>query len=77
VSDPRNARILVVEDETKIAKALVPTRLALVKPFAFPQLLARIRALLRRGRTEPETLLSCADHHFPGKCRPAMGQAPR
>jgi two-component system, OmpR family, copper resistance phosphate regulon response regulator CusR len=26
----------------------------LVKPFAFPELLARIRALLRRGRPEPE-----------------------
>ena len=26
----------------------------LVKPFAFPELLARVRALLRRGRTEQE-----------------------
>lgn len=33
----------------------------LVKPFAFPELLARIRALLRRGRAEPATRLSCAD----------------
>ena len=27
----------------------------LVKPFAFPELLARVRALVRRGRTEPVT----------------------
>lgn len=33
----------------------------LVKPFAFPELLARIRALLRRGRMEPAARLSCAD----------------
>ena len=32
----------------------------LVKPFAFPELLARIRALLRRGRPEP-LRLRCAD----------------
>jgi DNA-binding response OmpR family regulator len=29
----------------------------LVKPFAFPELLARIRVMLRRGRSEPETIL--------------------
>lgn len=33
----------------------------LVKPFAFPELLARIRALLRRGATEPATRLRLAD----------------
>jgi two-component system copper resistance phosphate regulon response regulator CusR len=33
----------------------------LVKPFAFPELSARIRALLRRGRTEPATLLRFDD----------------
>lgn len=33
----------------------------LVKPFAFPELLARIRLLLRRGRHETEKLLSLAD----------------
>jgi DNA-binding response OmpR family regulator len=33
----------------------------LVKPFAFPELLARIRALLRRGRAEPLPRLCCAD----------------
>jgi len=33
----------------------------LVKPFAFPELLARVRALLRRGRPEPVTRLSLAD----------------
>lgn len=33
----------------------------LVKPFAFPELLARIRALLRRGRTEPALQLRFAD----------------
>jgi DNA-binding response OmpR family regulator len=32
----------------------------LVKPFAFPELLARVRALLRRGRPEP-LRLRCAD----------------
>ena len=33
----------------------------LVKPFAFPELLARIRALLRRGRTQQLTRLQLAD----------------
>jgi two-component system, OmpR family, copper resistance phosphate regulon response regulator CusR len=33
----------------------------LVKPFAFAELLARIRALLRRGRTDPALSLKAAD----------------
>lgn len=33
----------------------------LVKPFAFPELLARVRALLRRGRGEPPPRLAIAD----------------
>ena len=33
----------------------------LVKPFAFPELLARVRALLRRGRAEQASLLKLAD----------------
>ena len=33
----------------------------LVKPFAFPELLARVRALLRRGRPEPVLTLHAAD----------------
>ncbi len=33
----------------------------LVKPFAFPELLARIRLLLRRGRKEPPARLKLAD----------------
>lgn len=33
----------------------------LVKPFAFPELVARLRALLRRGRGEPSERLSLAD----------------
>jgi len=33
----------------------------LVKPFAFPELLARIRALLRRGVAEEPPILSAAD----------------
>ncbi len=33
----------------------------LTKPFAFPELLARIRALLRRGNTQPATRLAAAD----------------
>jgi DNA-binding response OmpR family regulator len=33
----------------------------LVKPFAFPELAARIRALLRRGRAEPIARLRAAD----------------
>ncbi len=33
----------------------------LVKPFAFPELLARIRALLRRGPKEPAVILSVRD----------------
>jgi two-component system copper resistance phosphate regulon response regulator CusR len=33
----------------------------LIKPFAFPELLARIRALLRRGRVEQPVRLKVAD----------------
>jgi two-component system, OmpR family, copper resistance phosphate regulon response regulator CusR len=33
----------------------------LVKPFAFPELLARVRALLRRGTAEPVTALRLQD----------------
>lgn len=33
----------------------------LVKPFAFAELLARVRVLLRRGRAERETILRAAD----------------
>lgn len=33
----------------------------LVKPFAFPELLARIRVLVRRGRIDPPPALKCAD----------------
>jgi two-component system, OmpR family, copper resistance phosphate regulon response regulator CusR len=33
----------------------------LVKPFAFPELSARVRALLRRGKTEPAVTLRVAD----------------
>jgi two-component system copper resistance phosphate regulon response regulator CusR len=33
----------------------------LVKPFAFAELVARVRALLRRGRTEQETVLRAGD----------------
>jgi DNA-binding response OmpR family regulator len=33
----------------------------LVKPFAFAELLARLRALLRRGRSDPETVLRADD----------------
>jgi two-component system, OmpR family, copper resistance phosphate regulon response regulator CusR len=33
----------------------------LVKPFAFPELLARVRALLRRNRPEQSLRLRCAD----------------
>src|SRR5215472_5511321 len=33
----------------------------LVKPFAFPELLARVRALLRRGRTDQLVRLKLAD----------------
>jgi two-component system, OmpR family, copper resistance phosphate regulon response regulator CusR len=33
----------------------------LVKPFAFPELSARVRALLRRGKTEPAVALGAAD----------------
>src|SRR5258708_39091703 len=33
----------------------------LVKPFAFPELLARVRALLRRGRLEAPARLKVAD----------------
>jgi DNA-binding response OmpR family regulator len=33
----------------------------LVKPFAFPELLARVRALLRRGKVESETVFKASD----------------
>jgi two-component system, OmpR family, copper resistance phosphate regulon response regulator CusR len=33
----------------------------LVKPFAFPELLARIRVLLRRGKTDPKTSFKIGD----------------
>lgn len=33
----------------------------LVKPFAVPELLARVRAMLRRGRTDSEVVLKAAD----------------
>jgi DNA-binding response OmpR family regulator len=36
----------------------------LVKPFAFPELLARVRALLRRTATTPQTTLDLADLHM-------------
>lgn len=33
----------------------------LIKPFAFPELLARMRALLRRGKSEPQLKMQLAD----------------
>jgi two-component system copper resistance phosphate regulon response regulator CusR len=36
----------------------------LVKPFAFPELLARIRALLRRGKSESATVLKVQELHL-------------
>lgn len=36
----------------------------LVKPFAFPELLARVRALLRRGKTEVDVTLQLEDLHI-------------
>jgi len=36
----------------------------LVKPFAFPELLARVRALLRRGKVEAPVTLRLADLHM-------------
>jgi two-component system, OmpR family, copper resistance phosphate regulon response regulator CusR len=36
----------------------------LVKPFAFPELLARVRALLRRSASAPQTALDLADLHM-------------
>jgi two-component system copper resistance phosphate regulon response regulator CusR len=36
----------------------------LVKPFAFPELLARVRALLRRTATTPQSALDLADLHM-------------
>jgi two-component system, OmpR family, copper resistance phosphate regulon response regulator CusR len=38
----------------------------LVKPFAFPELAARIRALLRRGRVEPASRLRVSDLELDG-----------
>jgi DNA-binding response OmpR family regulator len=36
----------------------------LIKPFAFPELHARVRALARRGRPEEVSKLSCGDLHL-------------
>jgi two-component system copper resistance phosphate regulon response regulator CusR len=36
----------------------------LVKPFAFPELLARVRALVRRGKAEVDETLGLADLHL-------------
>lgn len=49
----------------------------LIKPFAFPELLARVRVLLRRGRAEPPGRLVCADLEmdFPTR-QVARGGAP-
>ncbi len=43
----------------------------LVKPFAFPELLARVRALLRRGRTEQVLHLRLADLEMDAVARKA------
>jgi DNA-binding response OmpR family regulator len=45
----------------------------LVKPFAFPELLARIRALLRRGR-RIDLKLQRDDHDGPGDALARAGQ---
>jgi two-component system copper resistance phosphate regulon response regulator CusR len=44
----------------------------LVKPFAFPELLARVRALLRRGKAEPVTGLRLQDLEMDLVSRSAM-----
>src|SRR5881296_3823080 len=44
----------------------------LVKPFAFPELLARIRALVRRGRPEPPSSLKVSDLEMDVPGRRAM-----
>jgi two-component system, OmpR family, copper resistance phosphate regulon response regulator CusR len=44
----------------------------LVKPFAFPELLARVRALLRRGKAEPVTALKLQDLEMDLVSRSAM-----
>jgi two-component system, OmpR family, copper resistance phosphate regulon response regulator CusR len=44
----------------------------LVKPFAFPELLARVRALLRRGKAEPATALRLQDLEMDLVSRSAM-----
>jgi DNA-binding response OmpR family regulator len=43
----------------------------LVKPFAFPELLARVRALLRRGHGEDGDVLTCADLELNAAARTA------
>jgi two-component system, OmpR family, copper resistance phosphate regulon response regulator CusR len=49
----------------------------LVKPFAFPELLARLRVLLRRGKTEPPAKLGIGDLEMDSVRRSAVrgGQA--
>jgi two-component system, OmpR family, copper resistance phosphate regulon response regulator CusR len=44
----------------------------LVKPFAFPELVARIRALLRRGRADQSIALALADLHIDPLTRRVM-----
>ena len=48
----------------------------LVKPFAFPELLARIRALFRRGRTDQVLKLKCADLEMDLMTRREPGDPP-
>jgi two-component system copper resistance phosphate regulon response regulator CusR len=49
----------------------------LIKPFAFPELLARVRVLLRRGRAEPPSRLAFADLELDVSTRQvARGGAP-
>lgn len=55
--------ILTARDsvESKVAGLETGADDYLVKPFAFPELLARIRVLLRRGKSDQETFLALHD----------------
>ena len=57
--------ILVLTARTEVGEKIRVLDLGaddyLTKPFAFTELLARIRALLRRGRVEPNTVLKVSD----------------
>ncbi len=53
-------RILLAEDE-KDMNRVISRRLNLVKPFAFEELMARLRVMVRRKGVRQECVYTCGD----------------